>query len=66
MSSKGFEKKDESISDYVGAVEKLKFCLAEKDEKAAEELGNDVTALLSVPVAIYSFLRVRDSNVTGA
>ncbi len=47
---------------YRVAMERLTKCLEEKDDASALKLGNDVTALHSVPSAIYCALRARDEE----
>ena len=50
---------------YKSAIAKMKQSLAEKDESIGEQLGCDVTALRSVPSAIYIFLRAREGSIRG-
>ncbi len=52
---------------FVNGLKLMERFLAEKDDvNALKHLGNDVTALKSVPSAIYSFLRVREGPVEAA
>jgi poly(ADP-ribose) glycohydrolase ARH3 len=52
---------DEKKEGYVSALKTIRKCLKEKDDEAAKDLGNDVSALRSVPSAIYSYLRAQSA-----
>jgi hypothetical protein len=56
----GFGETDEE-GGYAHAMRLARDCLDNCDDVAALRLGNDVTALKSVPSAIYSYLRARKS-----